>query len=86
MEQSTAAGALTIATFNLENWDEAPDEAPSLKRRIELIRPQLLRLQADVLCLQEVNAQGEASNRKLSALEELLSGTPYADYHRAVTK
>lgn len=85
MERSKAASALTVATFNLENWDEAPDEGPGLKRRIELIRPQLLRLEADVLCLQEVNAQGEASNRKLSALEELLEGTPYADYYRAVT-
>lgn len=88
LEQAGAASKLTIATFNLENWDGTggrTDDGPSLERRIELTRPQLVRLEADVLCLQEVNAQGEASDRKLSALEELLSGTPYAEYHRAVT-
>lgn len=86
MEQTGTANRLTIATFNLENWDEAADEGPGLARRIELTKPQLLRLEADVLCLQEVNAQGEASNRKLSALDELLQGTLYADYELAVTK
>jgi len=90
MAQSDTASALarvTVATFNLENWD-TPDEGrgPSLKRRIELTRPQLLRLEADVLCLQEVHAQGEAPDRGLSALDELLEGTPYAGYERAVTK
>lgn len=80
--------SMTIATFNLENWDteDDPRDGPSLQSRIELTRPQLLRLEADVLCLQEVHAQGEAPDRDLSALDELLDGTPYADYERAVTK
>lgn len=79
---------LRVATFNLENWGEPEDssEGPSLEERIELTRPQLARLKADILCLQEVNGQGSAQERDLSALERLLEGTPYADYHRAVTK
>lgn len=92
MEHFDTASKLTVATFNLENWDEdaetggKEDEGPSLKRRIEFTRPQLLRLEADILCLQEVNAQGEAAGRDLSALDELLEDTPYADYERATTK
>lgn len=85
MERSGTASALTVATFNLENWDQGTEHGPSLKRRIELTRPQLLRLEADILCLQEVHAQGEAPDRELSALEELLDGTSYADYERATT-
>jgi hypothetical protein len=65
-----------IATFNLENFDEtAAGEWPSLAERIMLMRPQILRLRADVACFQEVNGQerptspsgsrpGEHSNRK----------------------
>src|SRR3712207_754350 len=50
------------------------------------MRPQLLRLDADVLCLQEVNGQEDGgSTRGLAALEELLDGTPYAGLHRAHT-
>ena len=75
---------LRIATFNLENLDEGEEE-PTLKERIALMRPQLLRLRADVLCLQEVHAQGESGQRTLSALEQLLEETPYADYERVFT-
>lgn len=73
---------LNVATFNLKNWGEQTDEGPSLETRIGLTKPQLLRLEADVLCLREVNAQGGADDRELSALDELLAGTPYADYER----
>lgn len=44
---------LRLATFNLENLGDVPSEEPSLETRISLMRPQLLRLDADVLCLQE---------------------------------
>lgn len=48
---------LNIAAFNLENFDEGGGEdEPTLERRIELMRPQLLRLEADILCLQEINS------------------------------
>jgi hypothetical protein len=47
-----------IATFNLENFDEtAPGELPTLADRIALMRPQILRLRADIACFQEVHGQ-----------------------------
>ena len=51
MALSRSTGRLRIATFNLENLG-AREDAP-LEGRIEKLRPQLLRLDADVLCLQE---------------------------------
>jgi len=77
---------LRIATFNLENLDDKPGEFPALATRIAVIRPQLGRLNADVICLQEVNGQEVAgSPRRLLALQELLEGTPYENYHVAST-
>jgi len=72
---------MRIATFNIENLDEPV--AP----RARVLRPALERLEADVLCLQEVHSQKQpnTSNRTLAALDELLAGTPYATYHRAST-
>ena len=79
---------LRIATFNLENLDDKPGAKPTLAERIAVLRPQLLRIRADVLCLQEVNGQepGGGAPRTLAALDTLLAGTPYAGYHRAHTK
>ncbi|HEY8160575.1 MAG TPA: endonuclease/exonuclease/phosphatase family protein [Methylobacter sp.] len=77
---------LRIATFNLENFDDKPGQKPTLDERIALMRPQLLRLNADILCLQEVNGQESAEHpRLLLALEKLLADTPYADYHHVST-
>jgi len=77
---------LRIATFNLENLDDKPGKKPTLDERIELMRPQLLRLNADVLCLQEVNGQEQAGQpRRLLALDKLLEGTDYAGYFRVST-
>ncbi len=78
---------LRLATFNLENLDSGPQADPPLEARIGVLRPQLLRLEADLLCLQEVNAQKDSAGaeRRLAALDALLEGTPYADYHRAST-
>lgn len=79
---------LRIATFNIENLDDTPDaKEPSFETRIAVLRPQLLRLQADILCLQEVHGQKEADQpRDLRALRTLLEGTPYKDYHIASTR
>ncbi len=77
---------MRIATFNLENLDDRPGARPDLASRIRVLRPQLMRLDADILCLQEVNAQTANGVRHLSALESLLAGTPYADFHMAATK
>ncbi len=77
---------LRIATFNLENFDDKPGQRPTLKERISLMRPQLLRLNADILCLQEVNGQEEEGfPRRLLALDAPLQETRYADFHRVST-
>ena len=80
------ATTLRIATFNLENFDDpGPAGQPTLVQRIALMRPQLERLRADVLCLQEVNTQQVNGVRTFAALDELVEGTPYAGFGRAST-
>jgi len=77
---------LRIATFNLENFDDKPNERPTIDERIALMRPQFLRLDADVLCLQEVNGQEQAGQpRQLLALNKLLAGTQYSGFNRIST-
>lgn len=78
---------LRLATFNLENLDDAPDLDPPLDIRLQVLRPQLARLDADILCLQEVHGQRPADKgpRGLLALDRLLDGTPYAGHHRVST-
>src|SRR5215218_9212282 len=77
-----------IATFNLENFDEtAADEWPSLAERIQLMRPQIVRLRADIVCFQEVNGQERPNEpRSLLALTELLAGTNLAGAQLASTR
>lgn len=76
---------LRIATFNVENLDEKADDKPPLAARIALMQPQLRRINADVLCLQEVHGQEAVVNgkkaRSLSALAKLLKNTQYETYH-----
>ena len=74
---------MRIATFNLENLDDVG--SPSLEERIRVLRPQLLRVEADVLCLQEVHSTGSSGDRTLAALDALLAGTPYAGRERRMT-
>lgn len=74
-----------LATFNLENLDDAPASVPRLAERIAELRPQILRLDADILFLQEVNGQPARGPRTLAALDALLDGTPLATFHRAAT-
>ncbi len=78
---------MRLATLNLESLDLPPRSEVPIETRAAVLRPVLERLEADVLCLQEVNAQrvpGEKA-RRLVALERLLEGTRYAAYHRAFT-
>ncbi len=73
-----------LATFNLENFGDETKKKPSLQERIAVMRPQLSRINADILCLQEVSSQENASGqRELSALKELIAGTQYEKYHLA---
>jgi len=77
---------LRLATFNLENLDDKAGALPTLDERIAVMRPQLSRLRADILCLQEVNGQEQPGQpRRLTALEKLLQNTPYAAYQVAHT-
>ncbi|MGE5540255.1 MAG: endonuclease/exonuclease/phosphatase family protein [Gemmatimonas sp.] len=82
---------LRLATFNLENFG-APKHTAPLDARIAALRPMLLRLDADVLCLQEIDPQppegagAKAHPRSFRALDALLEGTPYERFHRAATK
>jgi endonuclease/exonuclease/phosphatase family metal-dependent hydrolase len=78
---------LRIATFNVENLDLPPKAQLSIAARAEVLRPVLERLDADILCLQEVNGQHVPGRpeRVLVALDQLLAGTRYATYERAAT-
>lgn len=78
---------LRLATFNLENLDQRKGSEAGLALRIAMLRPQLMRLRADILCLQEVNGQPAPTGRRLGleALDSLLEETPYAAFHRIVT-
>ena len=77
-----------IATFNIENLDiQSSDYSPTLDERIPTLRGTLTRLNADILCLQEVHGQELAAHtannpkRELSALRTLITGTQYANYY-----
>lgn len=77
---------MRLATFNLESFGEDRFVPEHLDCRLAALRPRLVELDADILCLQEVNAQKPRGQqiRNFKALDLLLAGTPYADYHRAL--
>lgn len=77
--------SLRIATFNLENLDDDVTASPPLAERIQIMRPQLERVRADIISFQEIHSQGSANSRTLTALDQLLSGTLYAGFHRQTT-
>lgn len=75
---------LRLATFNLENLGARRRGEPDVAARVAALRPLLRRLDADILCLQEVNAQHEGDGpRRFAALDALIEGTAYAGYARA---
>jgi endonuclease/exonuclease/phosphatase family metal-dependent hydrolase len=83
---------MRIASFNMENLDEDADERnPTLAARAPVLRGAIARLDADILCLQEVHGQETEAHtsarpaRILSALDTVLAGTGAADFHRAST-
>ena len=78
---------MRLATFNLESLDLPPRSAMSIETRAVVLGPALERLDADILCLQEVNAQHVAGvkERQLVALDRLLAATRYEHYARAST-
>ena len=77
-----------LATFNLENLDDRGAADGDFADRVAVLRPQLCRLRADVLCLQEVNAhttEGKHGPRSPTGLDRLLAGTDYAGFHRVIS-
>lgn len=75
---------LRLATFNLENLGARRRGDPGARERVAALRPLLERLEADILCLQEVNAQPDGNGpRRFTTLEALVEGTVYAGYARA---
>jgi len=79
---------MRLATFNMESFGADRHDPEALQPRLDALRPKLLELQADILCLQEVNAQkrkGEAF-RRFEALDLLLAETPYRDFQRAASE
>lgn len=79
---------MRLATFNLESLDLPPKAAVGLEARAAVLRPAIERLNADVVCLQEVNGQRVAgvAERQLVALDQLLQGTRYEGFQRVATK
>ncbi len=78
---------IRIATFNLENFDDRFGKKPTLQDRIVVMKPQMIRLNADILCLQEVNGQEiDGEPRQLLALKQLIAGTQYEGYNIVSTK
>ncbi len=74
-----------IATFNLENLDWTAANDAQFERRIAVLRPLLLELRADVMCLQEIAGRKREPHgpRRLLALDRLIEDTPYSAYFRA---
>ncbi|PVB61568.1 endonuclease [Labrenzia sp. 011] len=79
---------MKLATFNMESFGGDRFDALALQPRLDALRPKILELEADILCLQEVNAQKTPASpkRQFQALDLLLSGTPYSRYHRAASE
>ncbi len=75
---------MRIATFNLENLGGGNDEGAAFEDRITVLRPQLERINADVLCLQEANGERaqKGAERGLAALDRLIEDTPYQAFIR----
>lgn len=76
-----------LASFNVENLDWSPASEEAFERRLVVLRPQLRALAADILCLQEVDAQRPAPRapRRFIALDRLVAGEACADFFRATS-
>lgn len=76
-----------LATFNLESLGAGADET-ALADRVAVLRPQLERLRADIVCLQEVNAcavAGKSGPRQPTGLDRVLAGSRYDGFHRVIS-
>ena len=71
---------MRIGTFNLESLGNTHQKGASFEDRAAVLRPQLERLKADILCLQEVDAPKVRGTRHAADLECLVEGTLYAEH------
>ena len=62
---------MRIATFNIDSLDMGPDASIPLDERIPILRPQLERMRADVLCLQEINGQHASGHGPRTLLDAI---------------
>jgi endonuclease/exonuclease/phosphatase family metal-dependent hydrolase len=78
---------LRIATFNLENLDWSRTHQTEFEKRMAVLRPTMNGLSADIICLQEVDAQRLPlhEERQFLALDRLLCDTEYQGYQRATS-
>ena len=76
---------MRVASFNLENLGAEDSTGVAASSRLDVLRPQLERLNADILCFQEVNAEHGSSKgtRSLAPLELLLESTAYERFECA---
>lgn len=76
-----------IATFNLENFGASIHDRDLFALRIDHFRERLLQIDADILCLQEVNADRASNSRRrvFPALDQLLKGTRFAGFEQSAT-
>ena len=79
---------MKIATFNVENLDDEKKEHDvPLAVRIPILRDEITRLEADIICFQEVHGQEleghtkDNPKRDVRALKQVLEGTPYEQFH-----
>lgn len=81
------AGCFRLATFNIENLDWSPSADEEFERRLAVLRPLFRELAADVICLQEVDAQKRPPQapRRFLALDRLLARSDYEGFHRATS-
>ncbi len=79
---------LRLATFNLENLDWSPGADDWFAQRVSTLAPLLDRLDADILCLQEVAARKihKHGPREPIALTRLLARTRYRDFRRVISQ
>jgi endonuclease/exonuclease/phosphatase family metal-dependent hydrolase len=77
-------GPLRLATFNLESFGGDRAGLAGTEARFEALRGVIAPLDADILCLQEVNGQRPrgGGERTLEDLDRLLEGIAFAGAHR----
>ena len=67
---------MSIATSNMERLDEGTE----LAERIRIMRPQLMHIRVDTLCLQDLRSEGQSGQRSSKTLGQLRQSTAHLDF------